>query len=219
MHWASHCEAFYAHWIVRYLHPRKSPWKQILSYWIQDEHIGSSIVIANSDKESILKLIPESAKYITRCLKAFFSLNLQQNTAILDHAVLAEPLWYNHRFHVQVQKLNRWKNTLHVHRLHDLVNDAQILHTKEQWKRCFDAANPNPHYKEWTYPLRDDLKVITRHTKDILQQTRPPPVIDGWVTIQVPKAIDPESSDMDTHHTIYANEKPPSKAQSTTRHS
>eukprot|EP00966_Prymnesium_polylepis_P238362 5512786-Prymnesium_polylepis.1 len=46
MHRPSHCEAFHALWIIRYLHPRKSPWKQVVSYWIQDEHIGSSNVFA-----------------------------------------------------------------------------------------------------------------------------------------------------------------------------
>jgi len=34
MHWESHCEAFYAQWMIRYLHPRKAPWKEIADLWI-----------------------------------------------------------------------------------------------------------------------------------------------------------------------------------------
>ena len=29
LHWESHCKAFYASWIVRFLDPRRSPWKDV----------------------------------------------------------------------------------------------------------------------------------------------------------------------------------------------
>ena len=37
MHWLSHANAFYAEWIIRYLHPRRAPWKHILTHWIENE--------------------------------------------------------------------------------------------------------------------------------------------------------------------------------------
>ena len=37
IHWPSHCDAYYATWIVRYLEPRAAPWKSIMRFYIQDD--------------------------------------------------------------------------------------------------------------------------------------------------------------------------------------
>jgi hypothetical protein len=97
MHWPSHCKAFYAQWIIRFLHPRRSPWKNVLREWVQNAHLRDGILLANvSDNHH--KGPPESAPYIRQCLKAFGELKLRQDTTILDRACLGEPLFWNHRF-------------------------------------------------------------------------------------------------------------------------
>ena len=36
MNFPLHCQAFYAQWIVRYLHPRRAPWKIVADKWLSD---------------------------------------------------------------------------------------------------------------------------------------------------------------------------------------
>ena len=36
MDWSDHVEAFYAHWIRRYLDPRRAPWKEAADYLLRD---------------------------------------------------------------------------------------------------------------------------------------------------------------------------------------
>jgi hypothetical protein len=98
MHWPSHCEAYYATWIIRYLHPRKSPWKTIMRFYIEDEHIQDSIILSSSPRKSREDMLPPGAQYLRRCLISFHSLDLHQDTSLLDSSVQAEPLWHNNRF-------------------------------------------------------------------------------------------------------------------------
>ena len=48
LHWESHCKAFYASWIVRFLDPRRAPWKDILRHWISDEYIHEAIILSSA---------------------------------------------------------------------------------------------------------------------------------------------------------------------------
>ena len=48
MHWESHCEAFYAQWMIRYLHPRKAPWKEIADLWICEGTQGRGVIVSKS---------------------------------------------------------------------------------------------------------------------------------------------------------------------------
>ena len=34
MCWSDHCNAYYAHWIVRLLHPRRAQYKKIIYHWL-----------------------------------------------------------------------------------------------------------------------------------------------------------------------------------------
>ena len=35
MCWSDHCNAFYAHWIMRLLHPRKAQYKKVIYHWLK----------------------------------------------------------------------------------------------------------------------------------------------------------------------------------------
>ena len=46
MHWRAHVKAFQMQWVLRYLDPRKAPWKDVLDHWIANEyHVGRKIVM------------------------------------------------------------------------------------------------------------------------------------------------------------------------------
>ena len=102
MHWASHCEAYYATWIVRYLDPRRSPWKKVLRHWIEDEYIPQATLLAAAPDRDRSHNLPLTATYVRRCLRAFAALQITQNLDLLDFRVQAEPLWYNNRFYIDL---------------------------------------------------------------------------------------------------------------------
>ena len=83
MHWPSHCEAYYATWIIRYLHPRKAQWKNILRHYIDNEFIHDGILVAAALDRDRSAQLPLSATYIRRCLRSFAMLRLTQNTDLL----------------------------------------------------------------------------------------------------------------------------------------
>eukprot|EP00960_Hanusia_phi_P020966 618498-Hanusia_phi.AAC.1 len=74
MHWPSHCEAVYATWIVRFLSPRRAPWKQMLRHWTDEEFIHDGILLANASDRTRETELPPNASYIRRCLRAFAKL-------------------------------------------------------------------------------------------------------------------------------------------------
>ena len=84
MHWASHCKAFYAQWIVRFLSPRRAPWKSILSHWIADKYIGDAILLSSARDGSSTKDVTKTAPYARACLKAFAELDIHDTTRRVD---------------------------------------------------------------------------------------------------------------------------------------
>ncbi len=63
MHWPSHCAAFYAQRIIRYMHPRKSPWKTILRSWIRNDFIEDATILENCLNNNRTN-IPKTQKHI-----------------------------------------------------------------------------------------------------------------------------------------------------------
>ena len=45
MHLESHIKAFQAQWIIKYLDPRDSPWKNALDHWLSDDKLGRGILL------------------------------------------------------------------------------------------------------------------------------------------------------------------------------
>ena len=68
-HWASHCEAYYAEWIVRYLHPRRAPWKTLLRHWIDEEFLHEGILVLHAHGSDRSNQLPYTATYMKRCLR------------------------------------------------------------------------------------------------------------------------------------------------------
>ena len=120
MHWDSHCTAVYAEWVVRLLHPRRAPWKEIVRAWYPEwNKLEEGIFVANSDdRQKILSHIPPNAAYLRTCIIEFNKLDLNQLTSIKDATMLAEPLWLNFRFDI----------TLPVKRMALWIKDCRTFH-------------------------------------------------------------------------------------------
>ena len=166
MHWPSHCTAFYAQWIVRFMHPRKSPWKTILRSWIQNEHLRDGTLLSSVDTNNMTN-IPTTATYMRRCLKAFQSLNITQNYDLTDESCLGEPLFYNNRFTLPFseQQIDQWAVHFKVTHIQDLIDISGQGHNDNQWDHFFFGMCPatkrdTQRAHEWVDPRKAELITI-----------------------------------------------------------
>ena len=100
-------------WFIRYLHPSEAGWKQIVDHFILYSKHGElkyterrGIVIsklAPYEKLKIMGGIPRTAKYLRKCLSAFWNFKLRPaKTAANEDKIGSMSLWRNHFFDVQV---------------------------------------------------------------------------------------------------------------------
>ena len=124
MHWSSHCEAYYATWIVKYLHPRKAPWKILLRHYIDDEYIHEGILLSAATDRDRTQKVPASATYMRKCLRAFAALGITQDTSLLDCSIQAEPLWHNNRWFIPIPDAHAmlWQKYIDVTHVLSLLN-------------------------------------------------------------------------------------------------
>ena len=148
IHWPSHCKAFYAEWIIRLLHPRQAPWKQVFRSWYPDwNNLGDGLMTASAgDRCKLLDYIPSHAHYIRRCVVEFNQLKLTQNLDLKDNTILAEPLWLNSRFTIPLPdaRLAIWlheQELTHVANLFDPATDQ--IHSLRNWYRYFRTHSPH----------------------------------------------------------------------------
>ena len=145
MHWPSHCEAVYATWIVRFLSPRRAPWKQMLRHWTDEEFIHDGILLANASDRTRETELPPNASYIRRCLRAFAKLGVTQDISLpLDCSVQAEPLWFNHRFHINVPQriVHKWQKTFEATHILSLLNHRSRPFRDDEWEGFFKTMPP-----------------------------------------------------------------------------
>jgi hypothetical protein len=166
MHWPSHCTAFYAQWVVRYMHPRKSPWKTILRSWIRNTFIGDGTILAACDNANTTK-IPETATYMRACMEAFESLNIKQYLGPADRTCLGEPLFYNNRFTIQIprQSVREWSHHLGATHIRDLIDESGQEHNDNQWSYYFYTLCPpckrhTPRAHEWVNRRTAELAIL-----------------------------------------------------------
>jgi len=178
IHWPSHCKAFYAEWIIRLLHPRQAPWKQVFRSWYPDwNNLGDGLMTASAgDRRKLLDYIPSHAHYIRRCVVEFNQLKLTQNLDLKDNTILAEPLWLNSRFTIPLPdaRLAIWlheQELTHVANLFDPATDQ--IHSLRNWYRYFRTHSPHQRPDI----MRGDLDNILQHLPHDLERTCaiPPP--------------------------------------------
>ena len=149
MSWNRHSQAFYADWIKRYLHPGYAHWKEVWDHILLIDDDGlerypqrRAILISNltkADKIRILKTIPKQCKYIKTCIKAFWSMDIKQDTTVdIDRGILGEPLYGNYRFHNiwNITTAAWWHNVMEVSCIGDLLDkDTGNPYDNNQWKQ------------------------------------------------------------------------------------
>ena len=193
MHFKSHCEAFYAHWIIRLLHPRRAPWKQIVLYWTEDiEQMKATYLLPSRAQEYVEQDIPPNAHYLRRCFNAFFKINFVQNTNILDNAFQAENLWSNHRMTIPLEddRIRFWQNELQVTTVGSLLDHHAQPIPNDQWEDYFYQASPDglfnheTAYNEWEEQLFEELQTIHEALPEgALDQIHPTTPTEGTVAI------------------------------------
>ena len=172
MHWDSHCTAVYAEWVVRLLHPRRAPWKEIVRAWYPEwNKLEEGIFVADSnDRQKILSHIPPNAAYLRTCIIEFNKLDLNQLTSIKDATMLAEPLWLNFRFDINlpVKRIALWIKHLKVMHVRDLFDsNTDALFTTSDWHQFFQRHLPQRNPQR----LEGDLDNITAQLPSDLEST------------------------------------------------
>ena len=171
MHWESHCKAAYQEWVVRLLHPRRAPWKEIVRAWYPEwNQIEDAIFVASTeDRPKILDHIPPNSTYLRKCITEFNKLNIQQNLSLEDNTILAEPMWVNHRFPIDIPAARQriWANELEATHIRDLFDSStDALFTPVDWLGFFRHYTPGRN----TPRLQGDLQSIMSQLPHNLQQ-------------------------------------------------
>lgn len=193
MHIRSHVKAFQDQWIVKYLDPRQSPWKDALDHWILPAHpgddkwataLGRGVLLTPSGIDRAA-LIPVRSAYIKGCFEAFAELGVQQDTSIADHRIQGEPLCRNHRFTAgNVSYEAEWKlakDPLATDRLSDLMASSGQPFTGGQWKRFIRACNmPLQWEQDRRQNMTDIRRSVPSDVMDALKQP-PPPIQEGEI--------------------------------------
>ena len=124
MHFRSHALAYYTQWIRRYIEPGNQPWKQVADLWLTDTCYGRGAILAKGNP--YLGNVPTRARYLRRCLKTFYSLQLKQDTTKLTHTVQSEPIFDNWRFSIDIDEdvAKRWMKFIGLQRIYDVIDGA-----------------------------------------------------------------------------------------------
>ena len=117
MEWADHVAAFHATWILKYFHPAKSKWKLVLDEMLFKDSKGNDVFGAGRgvlltrmtprEKITMLGKLPRRAYHLKGCLKAFWKLDLSFDPET-SQLSLAEPLWRNPRFDIEISHQLRY---------------------------------------------------------------------------------------------------------------
>ena len=161
MHIGSHICAFQAQWIRRYLDPSNPPWKLVADVWLADPYpMGRGSLLSNT-KGSFTTDVPHAAKYLQSCVKAFESIELTQDTNILDFRVTGESVLFNNRFEVPVKDDHaaKWSKHVKIKRINDILDGTENeLFTQEQMRDyTFTHAPEHMRGKPRAHEWSDDL--------------------------------------------------------------
>ena len=179
MHLRSHIKAFQAQWVIKYLDPRRAPWKEVLDHWIlhDDTPLGRGILLSQSrdGHKSRIDHLPDSCTYIRACFQSFHELRVSQDTTLLTHESIGEPLWRNNRFAIGLDRAfaQEWTDHIYTYRVSDLVCPTGLL-TANQWD--------NTIIRYASYSRKPDAWIDERQ--------RERPIIIGDIPTAFKRAID-----------------------------
>ena len=170
----------YAQWMIRYLHPRKAPWKEIADLWIREGTQGRGVIVSKTDLTDTLNAIPNTAPYLQRCLKSFIELEIRQNINTADHRIQSEPLWHNWRFEIQLPKARAeiWREDLGVNHFYDLLDAQSEPFEPSDWREFFNQLTPNEDQERMLDELQRIWDAVDRGGdqigEDLWKNSQPP---------------------------------------------
>jgi hypothetical protein len=189
MHIRSHIRAFKAQWIVKYLDPSDTPWKDILDHWIGDRfRLGRGILLAHSNVNFTTR-VPDSAPYLKACIKEFLSLKIKQDVSFLSEASQGEPLWFNKRFstHFNAAERNAWTRDIDTYRLSDLASVTGALFTRADWVNFIQLASDDKDQQWFSDRLSEVDKLLNAIPPNINRMLTAPttqPAVGQYVLVK-----------------------------------
>ena len=184
MLWSDHVKAIQAQVIMRYLHPARSAWKEILDVMLLRNKRGEELFGAGrgilmcptsvGERTKLLSNLPKRSTFFKDCLRAHWQRGYKQDLD-LTTGLSAETLWHNPRFRVECEWRVRhyFVNTLSVTQISDIID--------YETDRPFDDAR----WAEWIRTCHRDSAQENLHPDDVdlrVEQIRA--VVDqvpGWI--------------------------------------
>ena len=191
-HLESHIKAFQAQWIIKYLDPRDSPWKEVLDHWLDtDNRLGRGTIMTPGGMD-VFKRIPRRCTYIRKCFESFYELDLRQDLSLLTYRSTGEPLWKNSRFTIPgmtpngggVHDKSAWTENLNTYRLSDLESPKGGYISDQELSRRIDGNAPSDlsarRTRGWEHARGLEIPVIRAHIpqdiKQMMRDTEPPDI-------------------------------------------
>ena len=200
MHLESHIKAFQAQWIIKYLDPRDSPWKDVLDHWLDtNDRLGRGTIMTPRGLD-VFERIPERCTYIRKCFESFHELDLKQDLTLLTYRSTGEPLWKNPRFTVPRMTPNgggvhdkpAWIENLNTYRLSDLESSEGGYIDNRDLSRRIDNSTPPSNLsarqvRNWERERELEIPVIRAHVprniKNMMRDTEPPDIDPGDIVL------------------------------------
>ena len=110
------------------------------------------MLLANVADQDRSKLVPACATYMRRCLRSFHTLQVKQDTSLLDYTVQAEPLWHNHRFQIGVgnDRALIWQKHYETTHVLSLLNERSRPFKDADWNGFFFDMAPKKTFTRKT---------------------------------------------------------------------
>ena len=182
MHLPSHIKAFQAQWIIRYLDPRDSPWKDVLDHWFTSADRLGRGALMSSKGHRLIRRVPMSCTYLHACFASFYELGITQDLSLLTYQSAGEPLFKNPRFSIPLQSENieEWVHGLHTFRLSDVASPEGLMPMADFTYRI-DRRYPNGkrprELHEWQEERHLDKHIIRmnipRDVREMLEGEMP----------------------------------------------
>ena len=186
MHLPSHIQAFQAQWIIKYLDPHNSPWKNVLDHWFaSDDRLGRGALVASSShRRRLTQELPARCTYMHACLVAFNDLNIRQDLNLITFDTLGEPLWRNRRFKILIpsSSIDEWVENLNIYRLSDLATEGGLVSDADIRNRIDSTSPPGMTDDEtntWRLDRHREVRFFRLHiSRDIkeLMKKEPPDI-------------------------------------------
>ena len=168
----AHVDAYQAQWIRRYLEPGDQPWKLVLDHWLSNQYGRGTLIAKFQAGDTSWAADAPYGSYISACLTKFEALKLNQDTTILDHHVIGEPIFHSWRFDlpdITTEIMNRWKNDIAVERVKDVIDEAtKNIFTDETMRDWVDSKAPlrvkrtQGRHEEWIRETMETWPQIKR---------------------------------------------------------